>query len=55
MNPVSLENRELFPIESKPAEILDYKLVFFGKLGMAEAFPEEGQSFHGVVHTLNIE
>jgi hypothetical protein len=30
MNPVSLENRGLFPVESKPGEILDYKLVFFG-------------------------
>jgi hypothetical protein len=30
MNPVSLTNRELFPIESKPGEILDYKIVFFG-------------------------
>ena len=42
MNPVSLANRELFPIESKPGEILDYKIVFFGQLGMAEAFPEKG-------------
>ena len=30
MNPVSLTNRELFPIESKPGEILDFKIVFFG-------------------------
>ena len=42
MNPVSLANREIFPIESKPAEILDYKIGFFGQLGMAEALYEEG-------------
>ncbi len=36
-----------------PAEIIDYKLYFFGIMGMAEAVPEEGQSFHGVLHKLN--
>ena len=36
-----------------PAEIIDYKLYFFGIMGMAEAVPEEGQSFHGVLHKIN--
>jgi hypothetical protein len=30
MNPVSLANRELKPIESVPGEIIDYKIAFFG-------------------------
>ena len=49
MNPISIGNR-IETIESKPAELLDYKLYFFGNLGMAEAIPEEGMSFHGVAH-----
>lgn len=53
MNPVSLSNREIFPIESWPAEILDFKIYFFGLMGMAEAVPEEGQTFHGVLHKVS--
>jgi gamma-glutamylcyclotransferase (GGCT)/AIG2-like uncharacterized protein YtfP len=53
MNPVSLNNREVFPAQSVPAEIIDYKIYFFGLMGMAEAVPEEGQSFHGVLHKVN--
>jgi len=30
MNPASLANRELTPLESIPGEILDYKIAFFG-------------------------
>ena len=52
MNPVSLNNRDVFPLESKPAEILDYKIVFFGKAGMAAAQHQVGESFHGVLHKL---
>ena len=55
MNPTSLGFRNIFPIESFPGEILDYKIKFFGAGGMAEAFPEEGQSFHGVVHKMSKE
>ena len=40
MNPVSLANRGLNPIESKSGEILDYKIGFFGGMGMAEAIYE---------------
>ena len=50
MNKVSLNNREIFPIESKPAEIQDYELIFFGGSGMACAEPAPGKSFHGVLH-----
>ena len=50
MNPISLNNREIHPLESKPAEIQDYKIVFFGSAGMACADPEVGASFHGVLH-----
>ena len=53
MNPTSLGFRNIFPIESFPGEVINYKIKFFGVGGMAEAFPEEGESFHGVVHKLN--
>jgi len=42
MNPVSLKNREIEPIESIPAEILDHKIYFFGDSGFAEAIEEKG-------------
>ena len=51
-NPVSLETRNLNPYISVPGEALDYKLYFYGSMGMAEAVPEEGKSFHGVLHML---
>ena len=35
MNRISINNREVFPVESMPGEILDYELIFFGKMGMA--------------------
>ena len=54
MNPTSLSNREIDPKESFPGEILNYKIFFFGSMGMAEALPEEGSSFHGVVHKLDL-
>ena len=53
MNPVSLNARGIFPVESKPAEILDYDIIFFGGSGMACAEPKEGKSFHGVVHKVS--
>ena len=52
MNKVSLNSREIFPVESKPAEILDFDLIFFGGSGMACAEVKEGKSFHGVLHKL---
>jgi hypothetical protein len=39
-NPTSLETRNLTPLVSVPGEALDYKLYFYGGLGMAEALPE---------------
>ena len=53
MNPISLSNRKLVPKESKPAELLDHRLYFFGSLGMAEAIADEGYSFHGVLHKMD--
>jgi len=53
MNPVSLNARGIFPVESKPAEILDYDIIFFGGSGMACAEPNVGKSFHGVVHKVS--
>ena len=53
VNPVSLRNRNIFPLESRPAELLDHNLNFFGSIGVAEAVVEEGASFHGVLHQLD--
>ena len=54
-NPVSLETRNLEPFVSIPGEALDYKLYFYGNQGMAEAIPEVGKSFHGVLHKMSPE
>ena len=51
-NNISLESRNLFPLVSIPGEALDYKLYFYGSQGMAEALPELGSSFHGVLHKM---
>ena len=51
-NPVSLANRDLHPIESLPGEVHDYKLHFFGSMGMADAVAEQDASFHGVLHKM---
>jgi hypothetical protein len=56
MNPTSLKLRGLEPITSCPAECLDFKLIFVSRMGpvaMAEAAPEAGASFHGVLHLMN--
>ena len=50
MNKVSINNRDIYPEDSKPAEILDFKLEFVGSLGMGLAVAEEGKTFHGVLH-----
>ena len=53
VNPVSLRNRNIFPQESRPAELLDHNIHFFGSIGVAEAVVEQGASFHGVLHQLD--
>ena len=53
MNPRSVANRGLDVKESKPAELIDHKIYFFGSMGMAEAIAEKGQSFHGVLHRVD--
>ena len=50
MNKVSVNARKVYPTQSKPAEILDYELIFFGGGGMACALAAKGKSFHGVLH-----
>jgi hypothetical protein len=54
MNPVSLSSRGICPISSEPAELLDYRLGFFTALGFAEAIPDKGSSFHGVIHHVTL-
>ena len=53
MNPISLKGRRIEPSESLPGRLLDHRLGFFGPSGMAEAIPEPGSSFHGVVHRVS--
>ena len=55
MNPRGITNRNVHPIESKPAELIDHKIYFFGGFGYAEAIPEKDSSFHGVLHRLDKE
>lgn len=54
VNPYSLASRGLRPLESRPGEILDYKLEFLGPMGMAGAVKCEGMSFHGVLHRMSL-
>lgn len=55
MHPESMKQRKIAPIRSQPAELLDQRIHFFGAAGFAEAVPEEGASFHGVVHQITHE
>jgi hypothetical protein len=50
MHPYILGKRDLKPTESLPGELLDYKLAFVWSVGMGMAIPEDGASFHGVLH-----
>mmetsp|Transcript_25248 Transcript_25248/g.30569 ORF Transcript_25248/g.30569 Transcript_25248/m.30569 type:complete len:416 (+) Transcript_25248:390-1637(+) len=60
MNPVSLQGRDLEPILSKPAELLDMELAFeLAGAGLAGglvvARPKKGATFHGVLHLFTDE
>ena len=55
LNPNSLANRDLSPLVSIPGEALDHKIYFFGSSGYAEAIPDVGSSFHGVLHKMTTE
>ena len=55
LNPISLANRNLSPLVSIPGEALDHKIYFFGSSGYAEAVPETGSSFHGILHKMTDE
>ena len=52
INKTSISLRGIYPKVTKPAELMDFELYFFGSGGMAEALPKEGSSFHGVVHAM---
>jgi hypothetical protein len=52
LNHNSLANRNLSPLLSLPGEALDHKIYFFGTSGFAEAVPEVGSTFHGVLHKM---
>ena len=54
-NPISISNRDISTIESHPAEVLDYRLDFFGSTGVAGATAEKGKSFHGVLHKMRLD
>ena len=55
MNSTSLRGRKLYPIESKPCIIQNFRLEFLGRNGMAGAIAASGQSFHGVAHLMKAE
>jgi hypothetical protein len=54
MNPKSLHGRDIHPLLSIPARIIDYELGFFGP-GFAEALSSKGRSFHGVLHQISLQ
>lgn len=53
MHPESMFHRNVIPMKSQAAELYDYKMNFFGKFGVAEAVPTEGESMHGVAHWID--
>lgn len=55
MNPVSLKLRNLNPIESRPAILLDFELIYYSTRGFAAAIYSPGKSFHGVLHKVTLE
>lgn len=52
INVKGLHSRKLYPTSTSPAIIKDFKLVFYGKSGMADSEEVVGESFHGAVHVL---
>lgn len=55
MNPNSLKARNIIPISSCPAELLDFEFKFSGIVGFGNAVPSEGKSFHGVLHLVDAD
>jgi len=49
INPVSFRARGLKGTECQPAELLDHKIVFQGRSGMASIKDSVGESLHGVI------
>lgn len=55
-NPVSMELRNLTPLRSYPALLLDWKINFENCLGVADIAPlDTSIEFHGVLHLLSEE
>lgn len=55
MNPVSLSNRDVFPIKSIPAKLPGFRLHFVEKSGMAGVVPSEDHFIQGVAHLVTKE
>jgi len=55
INNISLALRNVFPLESHPAILREWKLVFQGAGGMANVHSCPGSYFHGVLHLLTSE
>jgi len=52
MNPTSMKLRELKPVSSRPATLVDFRVTFRGPQGMAFAEAQEGGSWEGILHSL---
>lgn len=51
-NPTSLKLRGITPIESYPAILRGWRIVFDGTAGMANVMEDSNASFHGVLHRI---
>ena len=51
-NPTSLKLRGITPVESYPAILRGWRIVFDGVAGMANVMQDENASFHGVLHRI---
>ena len=52
MNPDSIVQRGLAPLESCPCKCVDFERRFWGKYGMAEVREKAGHEFHAVLHRI---
>lgn len=55
MNPHSMAARGLTPLNSWPCRCTGFIRQFWGKMGMAEIFEQEGGEFHAVLHEMSDE
>ena len=52
MNRTGMLRRDIHPLSSRPATLLDFRVVFKGMMGMAVAEEAVGEEFEGVVHQM---